>query len=229
MATLYVVATPIGNLEDITYRAVRILGETAVIAAEDTRQTRKLLNHYDITPSMLMSCRAHNEEESAKGIVKLLDQRVDVAYVSDAGTPSISDPGGRLVHAVRESGHNIVPLPGVSAVTALLSIAGIPGKGFLFEGFLSPKNGRRRNRLSELLSTSLVFVLFESPHRVVKLLEDLKELAPAREILIGREITKKFEEFLSGTAHELLSTLSARSTIKGEIVILVGKEQKHIS
>lgn len=224
MATLYIVASPIGNLEDITYRAVRILRETAFIAAEDTRQTRKLLNHYDINPKKLISCRAQNEESSAIGIVKLLDRKQDIAYLSDAGTPGISDPGSRLVRVIRESGHRIVPLPGASAVTALMSVAGFPGKGFIFEGFLSTKSGKRRMRLSELRQASMPFIIYESPYRIIKLLEECKDAAPECKILIGREMTKKFEEFIFGTPEELLSILSNRSTIRGEFSILVGIE-----
>ncbi len=226
MATLYVVATPIGNLEDISYRAVRILKETDVIAAEDTRQTRKLLDRYEIVSKTLISCRARNEENSSKGIVKLLSEGSDVAYVSDAGTPGISDPGGRLASAVREAGFPVIPLPGASAVTAMMSVAGTAGKGFIFEGFLSPKGGRRRKRLKELLEMDMIFVLYESPYRVLKLLEDLKDLSGERKILVGREITKKFEEFLSGTPAEVLAVLSARSTLKGEFAVLVGIGKK---
>ncbi|OQX29983.1 MAG: 16S rRNA (cytidine(1402)-2'-O)-methyltransferase [Spirochaeta sp. LUC14_002_19_P3] len=224
MAALYIAATPIGNLEDITYRAVRILREAAIIAAEDTRQTRKLLNHYNISPSRLLSCRAHNEAESAKGIIKLLDEGKDTVYVSEAGTPCISDPGARLVQAVREAGHSIVPIPGVSAVTALISTAGTIGKGFRFEGFLSPKSGQRRKCLTELLNESSAFILYESPYRIIKLLEELNTLAPKRNIFMGREITKKFEEFLSGSPQELLTLFQKRDKIKGEIALLVEKE-----
>ena len=222
MAILYIVATPIGNLEDMTYRAVRVLGEVPVVAAEDTRQTRILLDRYGISPGSLISCRARNEEASSKGIVMLLDKGRDVAYVSDAGTPGVSDPGSRLAAAARDAGHDVVPLPGASAVTALVSVAGIPGKGFLFEGFLSPKSGRRRTQLVELLSQDRIFVLYESPFRILKLLEALRELAPTRKVLLGREITKKFEEFLSGTADEVLAVLDSRGTLKGEFAILVG-------
>lgn len=221
MPVLYVVATPIGNLEDITYRAVRILGEVDVIAAEDTRQTRVLLDRYGIVAARMISCRARNEEASAKGIVMLLEDGKDVAYVSDAGTPGVSDPGSRLAASVRAAGFDVVPLPGASAVTTLMSIAGTAGKGFVFEGFLSPKGGRRRRRLKDLLEMEMIFVLYESPYRVIKLLEDLHELAEGRKILLGREITKKFEEFLSGTPAEVLAELTPRSTLKGEFAILV--------
>jgi len=226
MAVLYIVATPIGNLEDITYRAVRILGEVDVIASEDGRLTRKLLSRYSVPAKTLINCRASNEEASSQGIVKLLREGKNVAYLADAGTPGISDPGGRLVSAIRDAGFPIVPLPGPSAVTAMMSVAGMAGKGFIFEGFLSPKDGRRRSRLKELLESRMIFILFESPHRIIKLLENLKTLAPEREILIGREITKKFEEFFSGSAVEVLAILSTRITLKGEFVVLVGSKDR---
>jgi len=226
MATLYVVATPIGNLEDITYRAVRILGEVDVVAAEDTRQTRKLLDRYNIAPRSLIRCRARNEVTSSRGIVKLLGEGRDVAYVSDAGTPGISDPGNRLASAVRAAGFPVVPLPGASAVTTMMSVAGTAGKGFVFEGFLSPKDGRRKNRLKELLAIDMIVILYESPYRIVKLLENLRDLAPDRKILVGREITKKFEEFLAGSASEVLAVLSARVNLKGEFAVLVGLKEK---
>ena len=221
MSMLYVVATPIGNLEDITYRAVRILGEVDVVAAEDTRQTRKLLDRYGINPPMVISCRARNEEASSRGIVKLLEEGKTLAYVSDAGTPGVSDPGSRLAASVREAGFPVIPLPGASASTALVSIAGLPGKGFVFEGFLSPKGGRRRSRLKALLETKMPFVLYESPYRVTKLLGDLVELAPGRNLLLGREMTKKFEEFLSGFPSQVLEVLAERGTLKGEFALIV--------
>jgi len=222
MSTLYVVATPIGNLEDITYRAVRILGEVDVIAAEDTRQSRILLDRYGIKADRLISCRARNESRSAPGIVALLEQGRDVAYISDAGTPGVSDPGARLAAAVREAGFPVIPLPGASAVTALVSVAGFSGKGFVFEGFLSPKTGKRRTRLTELLETGMNVVLYESPYRILRLIEELTELAADRKILIGREITKKFEEFLVGSPAEALAALSTRGTLKGEFAVLIG-------
>jgi len=226
MAVLYIVATPIGNLEDMTYRAVRILGEVDVIASEDGSRTRKLLSRYSIPARTLISCQANNEEASSRGIVKLLHEGRNVAYLTAAGTPGISDPGGRLVSAVRGAGFLVVPLPGPSTVTAMMSVAGAAGKGFIFEGFLSPKNARQRSRLEELIESRMIFMLFESPHRIRKLLESLKILAPDREILIGREITKKFEEFLSGSAAEVLSILSTRIRLQGEFVVLVGSKGK---
>ena len=168
MSTLFVTATPIGNLEDITLRAINTLKKVDVIACEDTRHTQIMLNHLEITGKRLIACHAHNEEESAKGIVKLLDSGLDVAYVSDAGTPGISDPGSRLVREVRNSGHNVVPIPGVSASSTLISVAALNGKTFTFEGFLSPKSGRRKNRLTELLNRNEAFIIYESPFRIVK-------------------------------------------------------------
>jgi len=222
MSTLFVVATPIGNIEDITFRAVRILREVDVIAAEDTRKTRILLDRFNIGAKRLISCRARNEAASAKGIVKLLNQGFTVAYVSDAGTPAVSDPGARLVSMVRAKGFDIVPIPGASAVTTLFSVAGMAGKGFLFEGYLSPRTGRRRRQLEKLLESGMIFVVYESPARIVALCENLAELCPSHNIFVGRELTKKFEECILGRADEVLSKLAKMDRIRGEFTILVG-------
>lgn len=220
---LYMVATPIGNLEDITYRAVRILGEVDVIACEDTRHTQTLLARYGIHKRTI-ACHAHNEEESAKGILALLDAGNDIAYVSDAGTPGISDPGARLVEYVRaESGHEIIPVPGPAAVSTLVSVSGNIGKGFVFEGFLSPKPGRRRKRLSELFAFKTAFVIYESPFRVLKTLEDISAAGPCR-VIAGRELTKAFEEIISGSAEEVIRSLSERERIKGEFCLVIVPE-----
>lgn len=217
------VATPIGNLEDITYRAVRILGEVDVIACEDTRHTSLLLSRYSIH-KRLIACHAHNEEESAKGILGLLDSGLNVAYCSDAGTPGVSDPGARLVEYIRQDGrHRVVPIPGASAGVSLVSAAGNIGKSFTFEGFLSPKQGRRRERLSELFSRGEAFIVYESPFRVVKTLRDIAEAGEAR-LVIGRELTKAHEEIISGSAEEMLEEFSRREQIKGEFAILVVPE-----
>ena len=152
------VATPIGNLEDITYRAVQTLKTVDVIACEDTRHTQQLLNHFEIS-KRLIACHAHNEINSAKGIVELLGSGLDVAFVSDAGTPGISDPGARVVTAVRQAGFPVVPIPGPSAVATLVSVAGFVGKSFTFEGFLSPRKGRRTKRLAQLLQRDEAFIL----------------------------------------------------------------------
>ena len=217
------VATPIGNLEDITYRAVRILGEVDVIACEDTRHTSLLLSRYSIH-KRLIACHAHNEEESAKGILGLLDSGLNVAYCSDAGTPGVSDPGARLVEYIRQDGrHRVVPIPGASAGVSLVSVAGNIGKSFTFEGFLSPKQGRRRERLLELFSRGEAFIVYESPFRVVKTLRDIAEAGEAR-LVIGRELTKAHEEIISGSAEEMLEEFSRREQIKGEFAILVVPE-----
>ena len=217
------VATPIGNLEDITYRAVRVLGEVDVIACEDTRHTSLLLSRYSIH-KRLIACHAHNEEESAKGILGLLDSGLNVAYCSDAGTPGVSDPGARLVEYIRQDGrHRVVPIPGASAGVSLVSAAGNIGKSFTFEGFLSPKQGRRRERLSELFSRGEAFIVYESPFRVVKTLRDIAEAGEAR-LVIGRELTKAHEEIISGSAEEMLQEFSRREQIKGEFAILVVPE-----
>ncbi len=218
------VATPIGNLEDITYRAVRILGSVDVIACEDTRHTQQLLSHYGIR-KRLIACHAHNEKESAKGILELLDSGMNVAYCSDAGTPGVSDPGARLVEAVREDGrHRVVPVPGASASVTLVSAAGNIGKSFTFEGFLSPKKGRRTKRLEELFSQKNAFIVYESPFRVVKTLEDIRNVSPSCRIVAGRELTKAFEEIITGSPESVIEALNAKDKIKGEFAIIVVPE-----
>ena len=217
---LYMVATPIGNLEDMTYRAVRVLGEVDVIACEDTRHTALLLSRYSIH-KRLIACHAHNEEESAKGILSLLDSGQNVAYCSDAGTPGVSDPGARLVEFIRNDGkHRVIPIPGASASVSLVSAAGNIGKAFTFEGFLSPKQGRRRERLRTLFSRGEAFIIYESPFRVVKTLADIAATGPAR-LVVGRELTKAHEEIISGSAEEMLREFSSREQVKGEFVLIV--------
>ncbi len=220
MSTLYIVATPIGNLEDITYRAVKILGEVDVIACEDTRQTRKLLNHYQIQ-ARLISCRSENEEASAKGIVQLLESGETVAYVSDAGSPGMSDPGAKVVAAVRDAGIPVLPLPGASAATALVSVSRGGGKGFLFEGFLPKKPGKRKRRLQELMEREEGAVIYESPFRIVAVCQEIAAIDATRTVLIGREMTKMYEEYLEGSAEEILETLNSRSSQKGEFALLI--------
>jgi len=214
------VATPIGNLKDITYRAVEVLQAVDLVACEDTRRTIKLLSAYQIKKP-LVSVRAQNEMSAAVRIVRELSEGKDVAYASDAGTPGLSDPGCRLVRAVRDAGFAVVPIPGVSAFTTILSVSGFQGKTVTFEGFLSPKQGKRKGRLGELLATGTSFVLYESPFRIVRLLKDLSDLCPEAQVLIGREMTKNFEEFIEGTASELYTEFSGRSEIRGEFAVLV--------
>lgn len=225
MGTLYIVATPIGNLDDITLRAINTLRDVPVVACEDTRHTQLLLNHLGITNKRLIACHSHNEAASSQGIVNLLLQGQDVAYCSDAGTPGVSDPGSRLVCAVRAAGLSIIPIPGPSALTTLISASGLQGKTFTFEGFLSPKPGRRRNRLSELLTRAEAFVIYESPFRIQKTLSDLQSLDDTRHIVLGREMTKAFEEFLFGTPSEVLAQLKV---IKGEFALVVLPPDKNV-
>lgn len=218
MSVLYIVATPIGNLDDITFRAVKVLEQVQVIACEDTRHTQTLLNHLNITGKRLIACHSHNEASSSQGIVKLLEEGLDVAYCSDAGTPGVSDPGSRVVNAVREAGFPVVPVPGASACITLVSASGLMGKTFTFEGFLSPKSGRRKKRLEELLSRDEAFIIYESPFRILKTLEEIKTLDNSRKIVLGRELTKAFEQIITGTASELTEQLNV---VKGEFALMV--------
>ncbi len=222
---LYIVATPIGNLKDITLRALDVLKEVDVIACEDTRHTLKLLNSYSISKK-LVSCRSGNEEKAAERIIGMLTDGLDAAYASDAGTPGISDPGGRLVRTVRDAGFRVVPIPGASAFASLVSVGAFPDKAVTFEGFLSPKPGRRRKRLRELLDRPEAVIFYESPFRIIKLLTDIADLFPEREILVGREMTKIHEEFLEGPVNEVLGLLNDREKVKGEFSVLVSGKKK---
>lgn len=273
MGTLYVVATPIGNLADITLRALDVLRTVDVVACEDTRRTRALLSHFGIH-KRLVSCRAHNEAQAARRLIHFLSTPISaflspekgrgrqsarrtrarpgetvgtaalqlaaeatgeqevcgsphaqVAYVSDAGTPGVSDPGAVLVRAVRDAGHTVVPIPGASALTTLLSVAGVRDKTVLFEGFLSPHPCRRRARLVQLCAQRVAFVLYESPYRVQKLLEDLVAVAPESQVVLGRELTKVHEELCVGTALRVMESFCARTRVRGECVLLVSAEK----
>ena len=230
VAVLHIIGTPIGNLGDLSIRAVEVLKSADLVACEDTRQTLKLLSHFEIRVKLL-SCRAQNEEFSAKKIIALLDEGRNVAYASDAGTPALSDPGAALVRKVIEAGHEVIPIPGPSAFTTLLSVCGSQDKSVLFEGFLSPKPGRRRNRLKELLNTGFGFVLFESPFRVLKLFDDLADLDSGRYVCVGREMTKVHEEYLRGSAgeiREILRKKAEKSEIKGEFSVFIsGKKSNY--
>ncbi len=220
VAVLYVVATPIGNLGDITYRALETFKAVDVIACEDTRHTLQLLTHFGIRKP-LVSCRARNEQDASLRVLDILKKGQNVAYASDAGTPALSDPGAVLVRLAREAGHAIVPIPGASAFATLLSVAGGTDKTVMFEGFLSPKPGRRRSRLRELLESGYGFVLYESPFRIVKLLADLAEIERERQVVIGRELTKLHEELVSGSAFEVHADFAARDKILGEFSVFV--------
>ena len=217
--TLYIVATPIGNLEDITLRALRILKEVDLIAAEDTRHTKTLLSHYGIHTS-LTSYHEHNERTKALAIVARLEQGEDVALVSDAGTPTLSDPGYRLVREAIKAKVNIVPVPGTSALTAVLSSSGLPMDRFVFEGFFSAKKRERRGRLQRLREETRTLVFYESPHRVKESLRDLLEILGDREVVLGREVTKVYEEFIRGCLSEVIAQTDRRE-LRGEITLVV--------
>jgi 16S rRNA (cytidine1402-2'-O)-methyltransferase len=221
MAVLYVVATPIGNLEDITYRAVATLRTVDIVLAEDTRHTRKLMNHYSIQKPMV-SCRSQNEDSVADRVLSSLDGGSNAAYVTDAGTPGVSDPGATLVRRVREAGYHVSPIPGPSALTALMSVSGMGMASVAFAGFLSPKQGKRRKRLQELLSWRIPFVLYESPHRIVKLLANLADMEPERRVVVAREMTKIHEEFVFGTVSEVAERVESEVRNQGEFTVLVG-------
>ncbi len=220
--TLYLVATPIGNLEDITFRAVRILGECDVIACEDTRHSRRLLDHHGIGRP-LVSYHEHNERERTADLLDRLRRGDKVALISDAGTPLICDPGYRLVHEAASEGIEVVPVPGASAILTALTASGLPTDSFFFGGFLPPKSTQRRKRLTELRGLDAVLVFYEAPHRILESLGDVGEVLGPRNCVISRELTKMHEEFVRGTPEELLAVLSAREAVKGEITLVIGK------
>ncbi len=218
--TLYLVATPIGNLEDITLRALRVLRECDVVAAEDTRRTGQLLKHFEIAKPLL-SYFQFNEARRSEEIIERLRRGEKVALVTDAGSPGISDPGGRVVKAAIAAGLRVEPVPGPCALVAALTASGLPADEFHFIGFLPHKAGQRRNQLAALKSFAGTLVLYESPYRVEKLLGELNDVFPERSVVLARELTKKFEEFLRGQPVELLAAARQRS-LKGEFVVLVG-------
>lgn len=221
---LYVVGTPIGNLEDLTLRALRVLKEVDLIACEDTRQTRKLLDHYGIEKPAV-SYHEHNEPKRAEELVTKLEQGMSIAQVSDAGMPGIADPGYRVIKLAIERGIPVVPIPGPSALTAALVGSGLPTDAFEFQGFLPAKSGQRRTTLERFRDAEHTIVVYEAPHRIREALEDIVAvLGPERPVVIARELTKVHEEFLRGTAAELLEKLRARQgEVRGEITLLVGK------
>ena len=215
---LYKVATPIGNLEDMTFRAVRTLKEVNYIFAEDTRVTRKLLNHYEIE-NTVYRYDEHTKMHQIANIINLLKEGKDIALVTDAGTPCISDPGYELVDAAHNEGIRVVPIPGASALTAAASAAGITMRRFCFEGFLPKKKGRQ-TLLKALADEERTIVIYESPFRIEKTLRDIEQFMGVKEVVIIREITKIYEEILRGTTTELIEKL-AKNPIKGEIVLLI--------
>lgn len=217
--TLYVVATPIGNLEDITLRALRVLREVDLIACEDTRRTRALLSHFDIhTPTI--SYFEGNKVARGRELVRRLVDGQSVALVTDAGTPGVSDPGVLLAREARAAGVAVVPVPGATAVVTALSAAGVPADRFFFEGFLPIKPGRRLTRLRALQALETTVVLYESPHRILATLEAIAEVFAEREIVVARELTKQFEELVSATPAAHLARLGA-GAIRGEFTIVI--------
>lgn len=220
---LYIVSTPIGNLGDFTFRAVDVLKDVDLIAAEDTRVSGRLLKHYEISTPML-PYHDHNKEQATPGLLRKLENGDDIALISDAGTPLISDPGFYLVRAAVERGVEVVPIPGASAMLAGLVAAGLPSDRFTFEGFLPRKKGRQ-TRIKLLSEDPRTIILYESPHRVARTLRDISDHMGDRQVVIAREITKKFEEFIRGTVSEIREQLDTRS-IKGEVVIMIGGKKK---
>jgi 16S rRNA (cytidine1402-2'-O)-methyltransferase len=223
---LYLVATPIGNLEDITLRALRVLKEADLIACEDTRHSQKLLNHYGIA-TRTTSYHEHNELTRAPELVLELEQGARIALVTDAGMPGISDPGLRLISLAIRHHVPVVPIPGAAAFLAALVASGLPTDSFRFSGFLPAKRGQRRQVLKSILDSPRTQVFYEAPHRAKEALEDVVEvLGGERHIVLAREVTKIHEEFLRGRADEVLAILSSREDIKGEITLLVGKAEE---
>jgi 16S rRNA (cytidine1402-2'-O)-methyltransferase len=217
--TLYVVATPIGNLEDITARALRVLKEVDVVACEDTRRTRALLTHFDIhTPTV--SYYEHNKLTRGPQLLRQLADGRSIALVSDAGTPGISDPGVLLVREARAAGIPVVPVPGPSAVAAALSAAGLAADRFVFDGFLPVKPGRRANRLKALRDLEMTIVVYESPHRIIAALEAIAAVFGGRPIVVARELTKQFEEIITAPAAEHLERVRARA-VRGEFTLVI--------
>lgn len=223
---LFVVATPIGNLQDISFRAVETLKKVNCIFAEDTRTSKKLINHYDID-TKLYSYHDHSSEKEIARLLDILKDHKDVALISDAGTPTISDPGYSLIRQCINEGIDIIPIPGASALTAAISVSGLPSDAFAFIGFLPTKKGRKK-KISSLENLDMTIVLFESPHRLIKTLNQLKEALGERPIVVARELTKLYEEIIRGNFSSAIEFFEAKK-IKGEIVIMIGKNDDRIN
>jgi 16S rRNA (cytidine1402-2'-O)-methyltransferase len=219
---LYIVSTPIGNLEDITLRAVRVLREVDAIACEDTRHTRKLLDHFGIAKPAI-SYHEHNEMARAADLIERLARGENIALVSDAGTPLISDPGYRLVTAAIEAAIAVVPIPGPSAMLAAVAASGLPSDSFQFRGFLPAKSSQRRKALEELKNEQCTLVFYEAPHRILDALDDVAAVMGVRPVVLARELTKMHEEFIRGTAKEIRTQLASRDSVRGEMTLLIGK------
>ena len=217
--TLYIIATPIGNLEDITYRAIRILGEVDLVAAEDTRHSLKLLNHFNISKP-LTSYFDHNQQFKGERILNALRQGKDVALISDAGTPCISDPGYNLVRDAVAESIPVIPIPGACAAITALAGSGLPSDSFTFAGFPPARQGKRRSFLTGMSTLPGTLVLYEAPHRLEETLGDIREVMGERQVVVARELTKIYEEFIRGTATEILAKID-QGKVRGEVVILI--------
>ena len=220
MGKLYLVATPIGNLEDVSPRALRILQEAHMVACEDTRHTQVLLRRYEIRAKHLTSYTEFNHKRKVAELVGQLDRGWDVALVSDAGTPGLSDPGEQLVRAAIDAGHEVVPIPGPAAAIAALVASGLPTREFTFVGFVEKKTGPRRRLLERLVSEGRTIVLYESPYRLGDLLADLAAVAPAARVVVARELTKRHEELVRGSAAELAARYTEKAP-KGEVTVVI--------
>jgi len=224
--TLYIVATPVGNLEDITFRAVKVLKHVDLIAAEDTRHSQKLLSHYDIR-AKLVSCHEHNEINKTPQLIAHLKNGLDIALICDAGTPGISDPGYKLVTAVAKAKISVIPIPGCSAAIAGLSVSGLPTDSFLFLGFLPKKQQKQHQAIEAIKNQSATLIFYESPRRIKTLIDNMRNILGDRKACLAREITKLHEEYIRGTLSELLEKLEDKEIIKGECSLFVqGQSEK---
>jgi 16S rRNA (cytidine1402-2'-O)-methyltransferase len=221
--TLYLVATPIGNLEDVTRRALRVLAEVEVVACEDTRRTRSLLEHFGIKARTL-SYHEHNERERAAELVSMIEGGASVAVVTDAGTPGVSDPGYRVVRACAERGLRVVPVPGAAAFVAALTASGLPTDEFYFGGFLPPRAHARRARLEEVRALRATLIFYETPHRVAQALSDAREVLGEREAAVARELTKLHEEIVRGRLSELAARFAGEGAARGEMVLVIDRD-----
>ena len=226
LGKLFVVGTPIGNLADITYRAIDVLNNVEFIFAEDTRVSKKLLNHYSIDKK-IYSYHDYSRDSEVINLINILVDGSNVALISDAGTPTISDPGYRLIRKCIKKGIDVIPIPGPSAVTAALSVAGLPSDSFTFIGFLPQKKGRVK-KIEQLNDIENTIIVFESPHRILKTLNQFLEILGNRQVVIGRELTKLYEEIIRGNLKEVIQRISDKS-LKGEIVIMIGKNDDRIN
>lgn len=222
--TIYLVATPIGNLEDITLRALRTLREVDLVACEDTRRTGLLLRRFEIDKPLL-SYREHNEAARAAELIRRAQDGASIAVVSDAGMPGIADPGFRVARAAVEAGVRVATIPGANAATAALTASGLPTDRFRFEGFLPPREAKRRAALELLRAETATVVLYEAPHRIAATLRDIAAVLGARPLVLARELTKLHEEYLRGTAEQIAAELAKRPAVKGEIVLLIGADE----